>query len=291
MDTATLEYRHSHSYAGIGQATGPIETDAPTETPSKETKTGFWGNDGFSFGDLLDLINPLQHIPVVSTLYRAITNDEIAPGPRLAGGALFGGPLGFISALANTFVEESTGRDVGEHIVALAGFGQDDGDPDAAPGSDAPVVAAKSPTDGSATTPTQVAAVAATSASNTPIPAPQVAPIAAANAQPATHSVRPAALAKYETTAWGALLATQQSGGAIHQQLREPLPMPASALTRRANAGGQATPVNALAATSASASWQVEHLTAQQLAERLLAYSKSLDTTGKSRKESADQAY
>ncbi len=45
MDTATLEYRHSHSYAGIGQATGPIETDAPTETPSKETKTGFWGND------------------------------------------------------------------------------------------------------------------------------------------------------------------------------------------------------------------------------------------------------
>lgn len=75
-----------------------------------------------SFSDFLDVINPLQHIPIVSTIYRRITGDEIDPEARLAGGALYGGPLGFVSALANVIVEEQTGRDIGETIsVALLG--------------------------------------------------------------------------------------------------------------------------------------------------------------------------
>jgi hypothetical protein len=53
---------------------------------------------GLTFGDFLDVINPLQHIPVVSTVYRMITGDEIGMGARLAGGALYGGPLGFVAA-------------------------------------------------------------------------------------------------------------------------------------------------------------------------------------------------
>ena len=32
-----------------------------------------------SFSDLLDIINPLQQLPIVSTIYRAITGD---PSPR-----------------------------------------------------------------------------------------------------------------------------------------------------------------------------------------------------------------
>ena len=51
-------------------------------------------SDTPSFWDVLDMINPLQHIPGVSTIYRAITGDEIAPLPRVVGDMLFGGPMG-----------------------------------------------------------------------------------------------------------------------------------------------------------------------------------------------------
>jgi hypothetical protein len=41
----------------------------------------FWSTDeGPTFAEFLDIINPLQHIPVVSTIYRAITGDQISPG-------------------------------------------------------------------------------------------------------------------------------------------------------------------------------------------------------------------
>ena len=86
---------------------------------NSETANQLWGEDGFTFGDLIDLINPLQHIPGVATLYREFTGDEIAPGARLLGGSLFGGIPGAMSSLINIVVEDSTGKDVGEHVVAL----------------------------------------------------------------------------------------------------------------------------------------------------------------------------
>lgn len=74
---------------------------------------------GFSFGDFLDIINPLQHIPVVSTIYRMATEDNISPGARVAGGALFGGPLGLIGAGITALFEETSGNSVEKHIAAL----------------------------------------------------------------------------------------------------------------------------------------------------------------------------
>jgi len=68
----------------------------------------FGGDDGFDFFDFLDVINPLQHIPVVSNVYRAITGDEISHGARMAGGAVFGGPLGFASSVFASLVEDAT---------------------------------------------------------------------------------------------------------------------------------------------------------------------------------------
>ena len=84
-----------------------------------ESASQLWGEDGFTFGDLIDLINPLQHIPGVATLYREFTGDQIAPGARLLGGSLFGGIPGAVSSLINVVIEDSTGRDIGEHVVAL----------------------------------------------------------------------------------------------------------------------------------------------------------------------------
>lgn len=79
---------------------------------------GFWGEDGFTFGDLIDIINPLQHIPIVSTIYRAITGDEIGAGPRMIGGAALGGVAGFAASAVGAMVHSETGMEVGEHVLA-----------------------------------------------------------------------------------------------------------------------------------------------------------------------------
>ena len=75
-------------------------------------------DDGFSFLDVLDIINPLQHIPVISTLYRDATGDELGAAARVAGGALWGGPIGAISSAVNVVVEEVSGKDIGEHALS-----------------------------------------------------------------------------------------------------------------------------------------------------------------------------
>jgi len=74
----------------------------------------------YSFWDFLDLINPLQHIPVVSTIYREITGDTIKPEMKLAGSTLLGGPLGFVAGLADVVYEQTTGKDIGSTMVASA---------------------------------------------------------------------------------------------------------------------------------------------------------------------------
>jgi hypothetical protein len=73
-----------------------------------------------SFADLLDVINPLQHIPVVSAVYREVTGDTISTGARMAGGALFGGPLGLLAAIGNSIFEQETGGDIGKNLFAAA---------------------------------------------------------------------------------------------------------------------------------------------------------------------------
>lgn len=77
------------------------------------------GDDEPSFWDLLDVINPLQHIPVVNKIYQELTGDKIGVGARLAGGALFGGPLGLVASAVNCAIEEETGADAGGHVLAL----------------------------------------------------------------------------------------------------------------------------------------------------------------------------
>ncbi|WP_421779555.1 hypothetical protein [Kiloniella litopenaei] len=95
-------------------------TDSNKKLATEETtqQQNINENDqSFGFFDFLDVINPLQHIPVISTLYREITGDEIQPAARVVGGMIYGGPSGFISAIANSISEETTGKDIGENIL------------------------------------------------------------------------------------------------------------------------------------------------------------------------------
>jgi hypothetical protein len=73
----------------------------------------------FSFDDLVDIVNPLQHIPVVGTLYRAITHDTIKTPEKIAGDTLYGGMWGFVSALADTAFQRVTGKNFGDTVLAL----------------------------------------------------------------------------------------------------------------------------------------------------------------------------
>src|SRR3546814_10500888 len=76
---------------------------------------------GLGFLDFLDVINPLQHLPIVGTIYRAMTGDTISDAARVAGGALYGGPFGLIGGFANGEFEAETGGEVGENGLAWTG--------------------------------------------------------------------------------------------------------------------------------------------------------------------------
>ncbi len=106
-----------------------------------------FGKDGFTFRDFVDIINPLQHIPLVSTVYRAATDDTLDPGARLLGGALFGGVGGLAAAIVNAVVEDETGADIGGNILAaMTGGSGDRQTAGAAPRAGAVVAAAQTKT-------------------------------------------------------------------------------------------------------------------------------------------------
>ncbi|MDD3444434.1 MAG: hypothetical protein PHS60_03430 [Zavarzinia sp.] len=99
------------------------ELDAGTADYMAPSKPG---DPEMSFGDLLDIINPLQHIPVVSTLYRGITGDTINPVARIVGGALYGGVIGAGVAMAGAVIEQATGEEPGQMIAGVFGLGGDE---------------------------------------------------------------------------------------------------------------------------------------------------------------------
>jgi hypothetical protein len=77
-----------------------------------------FGKEGFGFKDIVDAVNPLQHIPGVSSLYREATGDGVSPAISLASGALLGGPVGFLVAAISTGFELATGDSPVGHLFA-----------------------------------------------------------------------------------------------------------------------------------------------------------------------------
>ncbi len=116
--------RHKAPDHGLpGRAAGTADPSANPgsgQGSGQDANVTAFGKDGFGFSDVLDMINPLQHIPVVGEAYRAITGDEMAAVPRMVGGAVFGGPVGLAGATANVAIKSATGDDIGGHMMALA---------------------------------------------------------------------------------------------------------------------------------------------------------------------------
>lgn len=100
---------------------GPMASDIRVRGEAEKVSAGEFG-----FSDFLDIVNPLQHIPVVSTIYRELTGDELGAPARILGGALFAGPLGAAAGAASAAVEAVSGKDPGAHAVAFLGLGSDE---------------------------------------------------------------------------------------------------------------------------------------------------------------------
>jgi hypothetical protein len=98
--------------------TKPLQVTIYPQAAETGKAATFFQNDAPSFKDVLDTINPLQHIPVISTLYQAISGDIPSAGSKIIGGALFGGPLGLLASIFNGIVETQTGKDIGGNIMA-----------------------------------------------------------------------------------------------------------------------------------------------------------------------------
>jgi len=119
-----LETLMPDAISSLPSPTAPIR-HAPENDGAPDTHeisfNELWQNkkDGISFADVLDIVNPLQHIPVVSTVYRMVTGDEISIGARMVGSALYGGPFGMMGAGVVAAVEEATGKKIEGHIASI----------------------------------------------------------------------------------------------------------------------------------------------------------------------------
>ncbi len=103
-------------------ASNAAATPAATATASTTTKPeekSFWQ-------DVLDVVNPLQHLPVVGTVYRAITGDKMGDVEKVAGDTLYGGPIGLVSSLADVAFEKITGKSFEDTAMGWVGLGGSD---------------------------------------------------------------------------------------------------------------------------------------------------------------------
>jgi hypothetical protein len=73
----------------------------------------------FTFADALDVVNPLQHIPIVNLVYREMSGDEISAPAAVAGGALYGGVLGFAGSLLAAAFESLSGESAEEALTRV----------------------------------------------------------------------------------------------------------------------------------------------------------------------------
>ena len=76
-----------------------------------------------SFRNVLSMLNPLQYLPVIGTIYRAVTGDEIPEAVRSVGSLIvstvLGGPIGAAINVALLVVQKITGFDLDKTAQAL----------------------------------------------------------------------------------------------------------------------------------------------------------------------------
>ena len=80
-------------------------SDTPSPTPK--------------FSDFVAILNPLQNLPIVGTIYRKLTGDEPHPAARVLGGLLWGGPLGLVGAALTYVAEQVSGKSATDLVKSI----------------------------------------------------------------------------------------------------------------------------------------------------------------------------
>jgi hypothetical protein len=125
--TQPTKQSYQHGAETLTLDTKTQDYNSSLRIPDKQTSpltTNGAAKDSISFADLLDVINPLQHIPIVNNFYRGFTGDQIKPFARIAGAGIFGGGIGAAAATANVFLEAQSGQDVSGHVMGYVSKGK-----------------------------------------------------------------------------------------------------------------------------------------------------------------------
>jgi hypothetical protein len=96
-----MQIQHHTSQPFTPSATKLVARPSKTEMGFKEI-----------LNNTVDIINPLQHIPVISDAYQALTGDKQSHLASIAGGGLYGGIIGATTSLGNTVLKEITGESI-----------------------------------------------------------------------------------------------------------------------------------------------------------------------------------
>lgn len=90
------------AFRPAGSAETPVPTDGgPPLGPDEAIPIP----GEISFGEVMEGLNPLHHLPGVGMIYRMATGTEIHPAMRVLGAGITGGPLGMALAGVMSFIE------------------------------------------------------------------------------------------------------------------------------------------------------------------------------------------
>jgi len=145
VEPATASFaEHMAAAEAKNQASGTAETSAVEEKGASETSNikpaSSWRvnrdaaevrheDNDFTLKDFWDVINPLHHIPIVGTIYREMTGDEIKPVTRVAGDILFGAATGsllingILSVIGAAYEQQAGDEPIIQVAEALFGKG------------------------------------------------------------------------------------------------------------------------------------------------------------------------
>lgn len=88
-------------------SSSPSSTSSSSATAQKNQSGSEKPTDQIGFLDFLDIINPLQHIPIIGNIYRSVTGDNIKPVAKIIGDSIYGGPIGAATGMITTVLAQS----------------------------------------------------------------------------------------------------------------------------------------------------------------------------------------
>lgn len=152
-----------------------VSAASTNAAPIAPAVAAFNDSDGPSFSDVLDILNPLQHIPIINSLYQHLTGDTEGAVADVAGGTLWAGPIGLISSLVDLSMRADGGKSASDRLLSWLGLEGDESDTAVAQSgaqSDAPAEAANPAQPTSPAAQTVAPGVLAAMAAATPVAPP-----------------------------------------------------------------------------------------------------------------------